>query len=143
MCKQLLWSMNHCDQSSLTVVKFLLIHFENNCNNNSLSQCLLSNKACSTIIVLNKQEFRLSAFRYNVPLSDLPSKCVCGEKYTVSRALSCKKGGFAAQRHDSVRNLLTSFLGKICINVEVEPQLQPLDNERLNLIGAVTVQRQD
>ena len=43
-----------------------------------------------------------------------------------------------AQRHDSVRNLLTSFLGKVCTNVEVEPQLQHLDYERFNLRSAVT-----
>ena len=73
-----------------------------------------------------------------MPLSDLPSKCVCGEKYTVCHALSCKKGGFVAQRHDGVRNLLTSLIGKVCTNVEVEPQLQPLDNERFNLRSAVT-----
>ena len=90
-------------------------------------------------LVMNKQEFRDSLrLRYNFPLSDLPSKCVCGEKYTVCHALSCKKGGFVVQRHDGVRNLLTSFLGKICTNVEVEPQLQPLDNERFNLRSAVT-----
>ena len=36
-------------------------------------------------LVLNKQEFRDSLrLRYDLPqLSDLPSKCVCGEKYTV------------------------------------------------------------
>ena len=43
-----------------------------------------------------------------------------------------------AQRHDGVRNLLTSLIGKVCTNVEVEPQLQLLDNERFNLRGAVT-----
>ena len=90
-------------------------------------------------LVLNKQEFRDSLrLRYNMPLSDLPSKCVCGEKYTVCHALSCKKGGFVAQRHDGVRNLLTSLIGKVWTNVEVEPQLQPLDNERFNLRSAVT-----
>ena len=90
-------------------------------------------------VVLNKQEFRDSLrLRYNMPLSDLPSKCVCGEKYTVCHALSCKKGGFVAQRHDGVRNLLTSLIGKVCTNSEVEPQLQPLDNDRFNLITAVT-----
>ena len=90
-------------------------------------------------LVLNKQEFRDSLrLRSNMPLSDLPSKCVCGEKYTVSHALSSKKGGFVAQRHDGVRNLLTSLIGKVCTNVEVEPQLQPLDNERFNLRTAVT-----
>ena len=52
-------------------------------------------------LVLNKQEFRDSLrLRYDIPLSDLPSKCVCGEKYTVCHALSCKKGGFVAQRHN-------------------------------------------
>jgi len=43
-----------------------------------------------------------------------------------------------AQRHDGVRNLLTSFRGKVCTNVEVKRQLQPLDNERFNLRTAVT-----
>ena len=90
-------------------------------------------------LVLNKQEFRDSQrLRYNMPLSDLPSKCVCGEKYTVCHALSCKKGGFVAQTHDGVRNLLTSLIGKVCTNVEVKPQLQPLDYERFNLGSVAT-----
>ena len=90
-------------------------------------------------LVLNKQEFRGSLLlRYNVPPFDLPRKCVCGEKYTICHALSCKNGGFVAQRHDGVRNLLTSFLGKACTNFEVEPQLQPLDNKRFYLRSAAT-----
>ena len=48
------------------------------------------------------------------------------------------QGGFVAQRHDGLRNLLTSLIGKVCTTVEVEPQLQPLDNERFNLRTAVT-----
>ena len=43
-----------------------------------------------------------------------------------------------AYRHDGVRNLPTSLIGKVYTNVEVEPQLQPLDNERFNLRSAVT-----
>ena len=31
-----------------------------------------------------------------------------------------------------------TLIGKVCTNVEVEPQLQPLDNERFNLRSAVT-----
>ena len=90
-------------------------------------------------LVLNKQKFRDSLrLRYNMPTSNLPSKCVCGEKYTICHALSCKKGGFVVQRHDGVRNLLTSLIGKVCTNVEVEPQLQPLSNERFNLRRVVT-----
>ena len=43
-----------------------------------------------------------------------------------------------AQRHNGVRNLVTSFLGKVCTNVKVEPQLQPLDNEQFSLRSKVT-----
>ena len=43
-----------------------------------------------------------------------------------------------AQRHNGVRNLVTSFLGKVCTNVEVEPLLQPFDNEQLDLRSTVT-----
>ena len=63
---------------------------------------------------------------------------MCGDKFTVGHALSCKKGGFVARRHDGVRDLLTAFINKVCHNVEIEPRLQPLDNERLHLRGAVT-----
>ena len=73
-------------------------------------------------LVLNKQEFRGSLRpRFNMPLSDLPSQCFCGEKFTVGHALSCKKGGFVAQRHYGVCNLLTSFVSKVCTNVAVQP----------------------
>ena len=90
-------------------------------------------------LALNKQEFRDSLrLRYDLPLVDLPSHCVCGDKFTLGHALSCKKGGFVAQRHDGVRNLLTTFIDKICNNVEIEPRLQPLDNERFHLRSAVT-----
>ena len=82
-------------------------------------------------LVLNEQEFRDSLrLKYNMPLSGLLSKCVCGGKYAVCHAM--------AQGHDGVRNLLTSLVGKVCTNVESEPQLQPLDNERFNLRSAVT-----
>ena len=43
-----------------------------------------------------------------------------------------------AQRHDGVRNLLTSLIGKLGTSVEVEPRLQPLHNERFNLRSALT-----
>ena len=65
-------------------------------------------------LTLNKQEFRDSLrLRYNLPLQNLSSTCACGEPFNVSHALSCKKkggGGVVAQRHDGVRNLLTSIL---------------------------------
>ena len=68
-------------------------------------------------LVLNKQEFRDSLhLMYNLLPVDLPSVCVCGDKFTVGHALSCKKGGFVTQRHGGVRGLLTAFINKVCNN---------------------------
>ena len=58
-------------------------------------------------LALNKQEFRDSlCLRYDLPLPNFPSYCACGEMFTVNHALSCKKGSFVAQRHDTIRDLL-------------------------------------
>ena len=82
---------------------------------------------------LNTQEFRDSlCLRYNLPLPNIPSYCACGDVYSVNHALTWKKGGFIAQRHDTIRDLLTSHISKVCRNVETEPLLQPLDNEVFN-----------
>ena len=58
--------------------------------------------------------------------------------FTVNHALSCKKGGFVAQRHDTIRDLLTSHISKVGRIVETEPLLQALDNEVFNLQSTVT-----
>ena len=81
---------------------------------------------------LTKQEFRdAMRLRYCIPLSALPSLCVCGDQFNEVHALSCKKGGFINQRHDNVRNLFTSLLNKVCTNVGSEPHLTPLSGEHL------------
>ena len=83
---------------------------------------------------LNNQEFGdFLCLRYNLPLPNLPSYCACGKMFSVDHALSYKKGGFIAQRHDTIRDLLTSHISKVCRNVETELLLQPLDNEVFNL----------
>ena len=90
-------------------------------------------------LAMNKQEFRDALrLRYNIPLQDLPSSCVCGERFTINHALSCKKGGFVAQRHDGIRDFLTLLTSKVCKNVESEPRLQPLDNEQFRHRTAIT-----
>ena len=58
--------------------------------------------------------------------------------FIVNHALSRKKGGFAAQSYDTIRDLLTSHISKVCRNVETEPLLQPLDNDVFNLQSTVT-----
>ena len=90
-------------------------------------------------LALNKQELRDSlCLRYNLPLPNLPSYCACGEMFSVNHPLSWKKGGFVAQRHDTIRDLLTSHISKVCRNAKTEPILQPLDNEVFNVQSTVT-----
>ena len=52
---------------------------------------------------LNKREFRDALLlRYNWPFSDIPSKCVCGEEYSVEHAIICKRG-------DSLYNAMINY----------------------------------
>ena len=82
---------------------------------------------------LNKGEFRDAInLRYAKPLRGLPSKCPCGQKYDVTHALNCKKGGFVTQRHNAVRDYEADLLKKIVNDVEVEPPLQPTSGEILS-----------
>ena len=53
---------------------------------------------------------------------------MCRDRFTVSHALSCKKRGFVAQRH-GIQNLLTSLLGQVCKDDQVESHLLPIYNE--------------
>ena len=88
---------------------------------------------------LNKEEFRDSLrLRYSLPLQNLPRFCPCGQSFTVEHALSCKKGGFITLRHDTIRDVFTTQLDKVCHNVQAEPHLIPLDGETFDLRSANT-----
>jgi hypothetical protein len=90
-------------------------------------------------LTLNKEEFKdAMRLRYNLPLSGLPTNCPCGDRFNVTHALSCQKGGFVHQRHDNIRDLLTHLLDKVCKDVEAEPHLIPVTGERMMLKSANT-----
>ena len=79
---------------------------------------------------LNKGEFRDAInLRYGRPLKHLPSTCPCGQKFDVTHALNCKKGGFITIRHNNIRNFEAGLLTQVVNDVEIEPNLQPLDGE--------------
>ena len=81
---------------------------------------------------LNKKEFTDAiALRYGWPLDGLPMQCTCGTPFNANHAMVCKKGGFVCMRHDEVRDLTTQMLREVCRDVTVEPQLLPLEGERL------------
>ena len=62
--------------------------------------------------------------------SRTPSHCACGTNFSVDHALSCPKGGFPSIRHNEVRDITAELLSEVCHEVEVEPHLQPLSDER-------------
>ena len=70
------------------------------------------------------------ALRYGWMPSRTPSHCACGTNFSVDHALSCPKGGFPSIRHNEVRDITAELLSEVCHDVEVEPHLQPLSDER-------------
>ena len=81
---------------------------------------------------LNKRDFRNALrLRYNWPFSNISSKCVCSEEYSVEHAMICKRRGFIIQRHDQLRNLKAKLLSSVGSDVEIKPLLHEISNERL------------
>ena len=82
---------------------------------------------------LIKGEFRDAlALHYKKSLRSLPSNYPCGQKFNVSHALNCKKGSFMTMRHNSIRNFEANLLCIVHKDVEVQPQVQQVDNEKFN-----------
>ena len=81
----------------------------------------------------NKREF-CDAVKlcYDWPVEDIPSKCACGEAFTVDQSMICKLGGFITQHHNKLRDLETEFLSMVCSDVEIEPVLQDISGKHLN-----------
>ena len=80
--------------------------------------------------VLNKQLFwDLIHIRYGLKLTRRPENCVCGVKFGLQHALSCKKGEFVTIQGNQVRNITATLLNEICNDVQIEPQLQSLSGE--------------
>ena len=80
---------------------------------------LASEKGSSTwltVLPLSEHGFALHkgafhdalALRYGWTPNRLPSKCVCGDSFSVEHALSCAKGGFPSIRHNEIRDLPSS-----------------------------------
>jgi hypothetical protein len=82
--------------------------------------------------VLTKQEFWDAVnLRYNWPLTRMPSNFVCGAKFDLTHAFTCKQGGFVSNRHDSIRTITTNLLNEVCKDVCVEPAFTALSGESI------------
>ena len=81
---------------------------------------------------LNKREFRdAMRLRYDWPIPDNPSVCVCGSMFTVDHSMICQLGGLVIQCHNEIRDLQAELLDIVCHDVQIEPVLQPITGEEL------------
>ena len=67
-------------------------------------------------------------YRYAFEILNAPSHCdVCNSKFSITHALSCKKGGLIHARHDESRDSLgcLACAGFQPSNVRDEPQINP------------------
>ena len=86
---------------------------------------------------LHKESFRHPlCLRYNWLPSHLPTRCVCGESFTVDHSLNCPTGGYPTLRHNELRDLTANLMSEVCHDVCIEPPLQPLTGESMNLASA-------
>jgi hypothetical protein len=91
-----------------------------------------------------KNEFQDALrLRYNMDIRNLPPKCPCGKSYTVTHALNCKLGGFMNSRHNNIRNFECKLLKEVCRDVECEPPLQKIPENRLNDFRATAITAED
>ena len=82
---------------------------------------------------LHKAAFRDAiALRYNLPIKNSPSNCVCGNTFSVEHMLSCSTGGFPSLRHNEVRDITADLLSEVCHGVSTEPHLQPIPSNYSN-----------
>ena len=87
---------------------------------------------------LNKSKFRDAVkLRYDWDVPDMPSVCVCENHFNVDHPMICKRGGFVIQRYNELRDLEAEMLRMVCNGVEIEPVLQDITGEELNM-GANT-----
>ena len=79
---------------------------------------------------LTKGGFRDAlALRYNKPLYSLLSNCPCGQKFNVTHALNCKKGGFVTMRHNNIRDFEANLIRIMQNDVE---NVHFVENEHFN-----------
>ena len=55
-----------------------------------------------------------------------PTICVCGNRFSVDHAMTCKRGGFIIQRHNELQDLEADLPDLVCNDVETEPALQEI-----------------
>ena len=88
-------------------------------------------------IFRSKLDWRdLTSMRYRKLPKDIAPTCACGKPFSLDHSQICKVGGFIHLRHNDVSQLWAHLCRKIWRDVQVEPTLQALSGEVLDLKSA-------
>ena len=86
-----------------------------------------------TVLPISLHHFDLSAtefhdfltIRYHRPLIKAPANCDnCGEAFSLTHALDCRKGGLVIQRHNEIRDAIGDIASIVCKEIIWEPVVQ-------------------
>ena len=73
----------------------------------------------------HKSAFRDAlCLRYGWLSQQLPSRCICDQKFSLEHALSCSTCGLPSVRHNGIRDITAELLTEVCHGVGTEPCLQ-------------------
>lgn len=64
--------------------------------------------------------------RYQLPISNLPTRCASCEKFDTQNTNPCKKGGFLTLCHNRLKDITGALLEEVHHGVALEPTLQPI-----------------
>ena len=70
--------------------------------------------------------FNAVALRYNWHPTRMHTNCVCVAIFIAEHVLSYPRGGFRFIHHNETRDLSAFLLTKVCNDIQIEPDLQPL-----------------
>ena len=100
------------------------------------SNWLLALPAKDRRMVLNRGEFTDAInLRYYRELRGLPAMCACSQKFSITHALNCKRGGFVHMRHDGMRDFIAGLLNIVQNDVQIEPPLQEVRTDNPQNMG--------
>ena len=75
---------------------------------------------------LSKQHFwDAIRLRYEWSISNLPTTCPCGSRFSIQHSMICKKGSFVSIRHNDLRDLTADMLSEVYKDLRIEPKLTP------------------
>ena len=123
--KKIKWDRQEYNQQKLTDIKSRLTSQQcrlNDINTEQGTSTWLTTLPIEEGYMLDKQEFwDLVNIRCGRPFPRTPRTCLCGNKFNIEHALTCKKREFITLCHNRLSNITVTLLKEVCHDVRIEP----------------------